>query len=299
MADGNPTIIDCVQRDDVWREARRGLVTASRCVDVVTTKKTKGEAAPRRNYRAELIVEILTGITPDRFVTPEMKWGIQQEPYARAAYEFARDIMVEPCGFVIHGENARFGASPDGLIGDDGLLQIKCPITSNHLAWILANEIPVEHGPQLLAELAVTGRQWVDFVSYDPRVPEHMQLFVKRYHRDEKLIAALEAQVLQFLEEIDATIAKLPAASAPEPEPEPVIEPKRAAPRAARPAATLAPSVTVTGARKPHYRDVDPETGKPRFADYDEYETVKDHWLQQDTLRQLLEMLSRGQGAIN
>src|SRR5579864_7292383 len=120
-----------------WREARCGLVTASRCADVVASVK-KGEAAPRRNYRTELVIEILTGQPAEQYVTREMQWGADQEQFARAAYELERDVLVETCGFVIHPDISRFGCSPDGLVGEDGLIQIKCPTTATHLSWILA-----------------------------------------------------------------------------------------------------------------------------------------------------------------
>ena len=111
-----------------------------------------------------------------------MQWGLDQEPFARAAYELHAGVLVETCGFVLHPQIARFGASPDGLVGDDQpLIQIKCPTTKTHLEWMMAKTIPLEHIPQMLAELSCTGREWADFVSFDPRLPEHLQLFVLRF----------------------------------------------------------------------------------------------------------------------
>jgi hypothetical protein len=121
-----------------------------------------------------------------------------------------RDLLVETCGFVLHPDIARFGASPDGLVGEDGLIQIKCPNTTTHLGWMLAGTVPVEHCPQMLAELACTGRAWCDFVSFDPRLPAYLQLFVRRFERDEKLIAALETEVVHFNAEIEGVLAALP-----------------------------------------------------------------------------------------
>lgn len=204
-----PFQVDCVQGSREWFQARCGNVTASRCGDVVAMTK-KGEAAPRRDYRTELISEILTGHPYPRHVTQEMKWGIEQEPFARAAYELQRDVLVEICGFIPHPSVARFGASSDGLVGHDGLVQIKCPNTTTHLSWILSGTIPVEHMPQMLAEMSCTQRAWCDFVSYDSRLPEHLQLYVKRFARDEKLIAVLEREVVHFNGEIDEQIAILP-----------------------------------------------------------------------------------------
>ena len=198
------------QGSDEWAQARCGLVTASRCFDVQSMTKKGEETAARRNYRSELICEILTGVPYPQFVSKEMVWGRKQEQFARAAYEMERDVLVETCGFIVHPEIDRFGASPDGLVGDDGMIQIKCPNTSTHLGWMLSGQIPLEHMPQMLAEMSCTGRAWCDFVSYDPRLPDHLQLFVRRFRRDEKLIAALEREVENFNAQIDEQIASLP-----------------------------------------------------------------------------------------
>lgn len=203
---------DVDQRSAAWLAARCGMVTASRCCDVTATLKKGGESAARRNYRADVIAEMLTGQPTQHFVSREMQWGIDQEQYAIAAYEIARDTMVDRIGFITHPTLMRFGASPDGLVGSDGLVQIKCPNTSTHLDWMLAKTIPLEHGAQMIAELACTGRQWNDFVSYDPRMPAHLQLFVVRLERDETLIALLESEVERFNDDVDSVIAQLPAA---------------------------------------------------------------------------------------
>ena len=169
-----------------------------------------GEAAVRRNYRSELISEILTGVPYPQYLSQEMKWGIAKEPEASVAYELAHDVLVETCGFILHPGVDRFGASPDGLVGDDGLIQIKCPNTATHLSWLMSGVIPVEHMPQMLAEMSCTQRAWVDFVSYDPRLPEHLQLFVRRFARDAKLIAVLGREVENFNQQIDELLAALP-----------------------------------------------------------------------------------------
>jgi hypothetical protein len=199
------------QGTDEWAQARCGLVTASRSADVIAMLKNgKGEKSERAAYRSELICEILTGVPYPRFVSKEMQWGIDQEPFARAAYELQQNVLVETCGFILHPGIDRFGASPDGLVGDDGLIQIKCPNTSTHLGWMLAGTVPVEHMAQMLGEMSCTQRAWVDFVSYDPRLPLHLQLFVRRFVRDPKLIAVLEKEVEHFNAEIDGQIAALP-----------------------------------------------------------------------------------------
>lgn len=194
-----------------WREARCGLVTASRCFEMMARTQAGDYTAARRNYRSELICEILTGQPVEQYVTREMRWGADQEQFARAAYELERDVLVETCGLVQHPDIARFGCSPDGLVGDDGLVQIKCPTTATHLSWIRAGTIPLEHAPQMLAEMSCTGRNWCDFVSYDPRLRDkRLQLFIRRFPRNQQLIEALEANVEYFNAEIDAEIAKLP-----------------------------------------------------------------------------------------
>lgn len=198
------------QGSEAWAMERCGMVTASRCGDVTAMKQNKEEKVERRDYRIELISEILTAVPYPRYISREMQWGIDQEPFARAAYELSRDVLVETCGFVLHPILDRFGASPDGLVGDDGLIQIKCPNTTTHLSWMLSGTIPVEHMPQMLAEMSCTQRAWCDFVSYDPRLPEYLQLYVRRFTRDAKLIAVLEREVEHFNSEIDEQIAALP-----------------------------------------------------------------------------------------
>lgn len=192
-----------------WAQARCGIVTASRSGDVIAVTK-KGEAAARRQYREELVIERLTGLPYDVYVTREMQWGIDQEPFARAAYEMYHNLLVETCGFVMHPHIAKFGASPDGLVGEDGMLQIKCPTTRTHLGWMLGGVVPVEHCPQMMAELSCTGRKWIDFVSFDPRLPSHLQLFGRRFERNDSLIMQLETEVVHFNAEVEDVLAALP-----------------------------------------------------------------------------------------
>lgn len=204
-----------VQGSEMWQQLRCGLTTASRAADVIATLKNgKGEKAERANYRTELICERLTGVPYPQFVTREMQWGLDHEDEAAAAYELQEGVLVDRCGFVIHPTIDRFGASPDRRVGDKGLLQIKCPTTRTHMEWMLAGTVPIEHIPQLLAELSCDPeREWIDFMSYDPRLPEHLQKFVKRFPRDaqaEKLISTLEGEVIHFNQEIDQVLALLP-----------------------------------------------------------------------------------------
>lgn len=288
-----PNFIDCEQGSELWAAARSGLVTASRCADMIAKIK-KGESASRRNYRTELIVEILTGQPYPQYVSQEMQWGTDQEPFGRAAYEMQRDVLVETCGFVLHPMIPRFGASPDGLVGDDGMIQVKCPNTATHLGWMLAGIVPAEYAPQMFAEMACAGRQWSDFVSFDPRLPSHLQLFIRRLERDDKLIAALEAEVGKFNAEIDETLAQLPQPDVGQPIVrvlDDVTEPDYDAPPIPEPTAQPKPKAKSATASKPTWDDLD-KSGKRKWANYAAYEAAKDEWLQQDTLRLFQETLN-------
>jgi YqaJ-like viral recombinase domain len=206
-----PEALALEQGSPEWLEARVGVITASRAGDVIAMKKRgDGEKQERANYRAELICERLTGQPYPHYVSIEMQWGLDQEPFARAAYELQRGLIVDTVGFVLHPGIPGFGCSPDGFVGDDGLIQIKCPTTATHINWLRAGTVPVEHCPQMLAEMSCTGRIWCDFVSFDPRLPDHLQLFVVRYHRDEQFIRSMEREVVHFRGEIESVLASLP-----------------------------------------------------------------------------------------
>jgi hypothetical protein len=198
---------------------RNGMATGSRICDILGRKqptpaqKKANEAGDylkkREDYLMEVVCSRLTGLSPDNYVSPAMQWGIENEPFARAAYEMAQDVMVATAGFAMHPRIKWFGASPDGMIGDDGLLEIKCPTSAVHLGYVLGGQVPIDYMPQMLAEMSCTERKWVDFVSYDPRMPANLQLFIKRWDRDEPLIAAMEEQVETFLEEVEAKMAEI------------------------------------------------------------------------------------------
>lgn len=196
------------QRTDEWFNARLGKVTASRVTDVVARTKT-GYAASRADYMAQLIVERMTQQAAKTFSNAAMQWGTDTEPLARAAYEAERQVMVDEEGFVDHPEIANAGASPDGLVGLDGLVEIKCPNTSTHIETLLTRAVPKKHLDQMMWQMICTGRQWCDFASYDPRMPDHLQLFIKRIPFDPKYANTLNTEVSKFLEEVDATIEKL------------------------------------------------------------------------------------------
>jgi hypothetical protein len=181
--------------------------------DLMSKLKNGGESAARRAYKTEIICEMLTGRATDHYVSPAMVWGLDNEIYARNAYEVALGEVVEPGGFAIHERVARFGASPDGLISPDGCVEFKCPTTATHLEYINAGVVPVEYHWQMLAEMACAERQWCDFVSYDPRLPKKFQLFIRRFPRDDKRIAEMEAEVEKFLWECVEQVKKLEKAT--------------------------------------------------------------------------------------
>lgn len=202
------TMEDFEQGSADWFAIRCGKVTASRVADVIAKTKT-GPSASRTNYLAQLIAERLTGEVAESYSNGAMAWGTEQEPEARLAYEFRFDASVSEIAFVEHPSIAMTGASPDGLIGVDGLVEIKCPNTATHIDTLLGQAIPGKYQTQMLWQMACTGRQWCDFVSFDPRLPEAMRLFVQRLPRDDARIAELEAEVSAFLTELDAKVSQL------------------------------------------------------------------------------------------
>lgn len=197
-----------IQGSPEWFAARCGRVTASRVADTVARTKT-GWGASRANYAAELIAERLTGCVAPSFSNDAMRWGTEKEPDARAAYATRYGADVLEVGFVEHPEIEMSGASPDGMVGDHGLVEFKCPNTATHLETLLGEAVPGRYITQIQWQLACTGRQWCDFGSFDPRLPQHMQLFVKRVERDVSLILELESEVAVFIREIDEKVARL------------------------------------------------------------------------------------------
>mgnify|MGYP001031282802 CR=1 FL=1 len=202
---------EIVQGTPEWFAARCGLVTASRVADVVARTKS-GWAASRANYEAQLIAERLTGVVAEVFTNEAMRRGTDTEPFARAAYEFYRNADVTEVGFVAHPRITESGASPDGLVGGHGLVEIKCPNTATHIDTLLGATVPAKYLTQMQWQMACTGRTWCDFVSFDPRMPETMRLFVARVPRDADRIAELEAEVEAFLVELRQKVDRLRAA---------------------------------------------------------------------------------------
>jgi len=201
------------QRTEEWHLARLGKVTASRVADVLAKIKT-GESASRKNYKMELVVQRLTGQPQESFTNAAMEWGTATEPQARMAYEVHTGLFVEEVGFIDHPTIEGFGCSPDGVVGETlhskhnsitpmtGLIEIKCPNTATHIETVLENKAPSKYIPQMQCQMAVTGAKWCDFVSFDPRVPEDLQLLVVRVERDQEYIDSMEVEVKQFLGEV-------------------------------------------------------------------------------------------------
>ena len=197
-----------IQGSPEWFAARAGKVTASRVADVIAKTKT-GPSASRMNYAAQLVAERLTGTVEQSFTNAAMQWGTDKEPDARNAYSFRYDVDVDLAGFVDHFTIPMAGASPDGLIGDSGLVEIKCPNTATHIATLLDGKVPTKYFTQIQWQLDCYNAAWCDFVSYDPRLPHEMQLFVKRVPVDEEYIKMLRDEVLGFLDEVAATVNEL------------------------------------------------------------------------------------------
>jgi putative phage-type endonuclease len=191
-----------------WLAARCGKVTASRAADVIAKTKS-GWGASRANYMGELIAERLTGTPTERFTNAAMQWGTDTEAAARAAYQFEKMTPVAKVGFVPHPSIAMAGASPDGFVGDDGLIECKCPNTATHIETLLGQSVPSKYIWQIQMQLSCTGRQWADFVSFDPRLPESMSLFIHRVPRDDEAIAYLEKEIAVFLSELEEKLSAL------------------------------------------------------------------------------------------
>ena len=199
---------DIEQGSSAWHQQRMGKATASRISDIVAKTKT-GYSTSRTNYMAQLVVERMTQTVAESYTNSAMEWGVEQEIYARAAYELKTGNMVNQVGFIDHPRIPLSGASPDGLISDDGCLEIKCPNTATHIDTILGDEPAKKYYDQMQWQMACTNRSWCDFVSFDPRMPEHLQLFIKRIERNDMYIAELEKEVIQFLSEVDDKVKKL------------------------------------------------------------------------------------------
>ena len=197
-----------MQGTDQWHIDRLGKVTASRVADVMA-KTRSGPSASRKNYMAELVAERLTGTWEEGFVSGPMKWGTETEPLGRAEYEIRTGQMVEQVGFINHPKIKMFGGSPDGLVGKDGGIEIKCPNTATHIEALLTGVVDRKYIIQVQSLMAITGRAWWDFVSFDPRLPAELSYWQTRIMRDDKFIDEIEGEVRGFLAELDDLEKKL------------------------------------------------------------------------------------------
>lgn len=197
-----------IQGSDEWKQARVGSLGASRLQDAIAKTKT-GYGASRANLMAELICERLTGKAAEKFVSAAMQYGTETEPEARDTYIFSSGNSVEQVGLIRHPTIEQSHASPDGLVGDDGMLEIKCPQPAAHLDTLLNGKIPERYVTQMMWQLACSGRRWVDYVSYNSSFPDHMRLYVHRIERDDKLIKILEGEVAAFLLEMAVKLSEL------------------------------------------------------------------------------------------
>ena len=187
-----------------WHELRRGKVTASRVADILAKTKS-GASASRQNYLIELALQRTTKTIEPSYTNAAMEWGTATEPQARVAYEVATHNFVDQVPFVDHPTIKGFGCSPDGLVGE-GLIEIKCPNSATHWEYFKYNRPPQKYVIQMQAQMAVTGAKWCDFVSFDPRMPERSQLLIVNVPRDDAFIAEMEAEIKQFLSEVETEV---------------------------------------------------------------------------------------------
>lgn len=192
-----------------WHALRCGKVTASRVADVMRSGRGGKPSASRSRYMGELVTERLTGNPTQTFKSADMQWGTETEDEARSAYSFIHSVAITPVAFVDHPSIRMSGASPDGLIFDDGLVEIKCPASHTHIETLLGAPIAPDYITQMQWQMACTGRQWCDFVSYDPRMPDEMRLHVARVNWDDKAIKEMEAEVIGFINDLDQTLSQL------------------------------------------------------------------------------------------
>jgi putative phage-type endonuclease len=194
-----------------WLQERCGKVTASKIADVMSSGRGKEPSATRKNYMAQLLTERLTGAVAEGYTNAAMQWGTETEPQARAMYELQTGLDVEQVGFVPHPVLECTGASPDGLVGADGLVEIKCPNTATHIETLRGAAVDRKYLLQMHWQMICTGREWCDFVSFDPRLPAAMQLHIVRVERNAELVEEITAAVTQFLTELNQAEADLRA----------------------------------------------------------------------------------------
>lgn len=202
-------ILDIEQGSAAWHQCRCGKITASRIDDVMSKGKGGAESASRRNYRMELVVERRTGIQEEGFVSKDMLAGQEREPFARAAYEIARGVFVDQVSFIDHRSIPMCGASPDGLVGDFGMVEIKCPKAATHYGYIVGGKVPADYQLQMLWQMECSNRKWVDFVSFCPSFDKKSQLFVRRFYRDDERLKVIREAVVDFERQVSMAVMAL------------------------------------------------------------------------------------------
>lgn len=204
-------VLDCPQRSDEWRQARVGRLCGSRAGDMLATLKSGGEAASRRDLRVQLALERILNVSQENgYLNADMERGIALEADALAMYEARTGQLLRSVGYVMH-DSLLAGCSPDGLVGDDGLVEVKCPRSANHLAYWKAGTVPKDHLPQIVHGLWITERRWCDFISYDDRFPESLQFFCVRYPRNDVEVQLYQRNVEAFLAEVEAEVQTIQA----------------------------------------------------------------------------------------
>jgi len=197
-----------IQRSPEWYAARCGSLGASQLADALAKTKS-GWGASRANLQAKLVVERLTGRQEESFTSAAMLWGVDKEDEARTAYSFMTGNEVTEVGLYKHPTIIGSHASPDGLVGDDGCIEIKCPNSATHIETLKSNRIANKYLLQMQWQMACADRQWCDFVSFDPRMPDHLMLYIQRVQRDDDMLATLESEVREFLAEVDEDVKAL------------------------------------------------------------------------------------------
>lgn len=194
-----------VQGTDEWKIEKLGHVSAGSVSDILAKGKG-GESKMRESYKWRIVTERLTGQIQESFSNDAMLWGVETEEQARTTYELTYGVTVDQTGFVKHPTMQWVGASPDGMVGTDGLIEIKCPHTKTHLQTLEIAKAPAVYIPQMQMQMWTMNRSWCDFVSYDPRLPHNLQFFCIRVNRDQEYIDNMEKEVIRFLAEVESTI---------------------------------------------------------------------------------------------
>jgi putative phage-type endonuclease len=201
------------QGSGAWLNMRVGRLTASRMADAMAMRKDGKPSESRNKLLVELLAERLTGDATPHFVSAPMLWGIENEPHAKAAYEAASGNLLDKCGFTLHPEIEHFGASPDAHIGDNAVFEAKCPNSTTHVSWLIERQMPEQHKPQVLAQLACTGRSVAVFVSFDPRMPPNKQLMIVDWIPTREEIEHVEECARTFLADLDSMFRQLTEAA--------------------------------------------------------------------------------------